>query len=79
MIKTNNEKERLKNYRAGLLPAMIQNMFKKKTAKAVTPLSYFETPKRRKQSTEEQIAICEAICIAFDGKDLRKNKNDNGK
>jgi len=67
-------KQRSENFRAGLAPAAIVNLFLPRH-KRVLPLDFFEARKTVRQTPEEMLQRIEMFNLAMGGRDLRKNKD----
>ncbi len=75
------KKERRENYRAGIAPAVIANLFKAK-GRMIEPLDFFEPRShisQRKQTPEEMFSVIEGLTLAMGGKDLRKKQNGDSR
>jgi hypothetical protein len=68
-----DRKQRRENYRAGLAPAAVMNLFLPKR-KRLGPMDFFEPRKELRQTPDEMLFIVAAFNAGIGGLDLRKHE-----
>ena len=73
-----DQRNTLENYRAGLAPAAVLNLFLPRHRQKA-PLDFFRPKKapRKRQTPEEMFRLMENLTLALGGRDLRKENGDD--
>jgi hypothetical protein len=69
-----HKQQRMLNYRAGLAPAAVLNLFLPRH-KRLEPMAFFEGRKTIRQTPEQMLQTIVAFNTALGGRDLRKKKD----